>query len=136
MNSKQVIVAAAFALVGSAGFAQTLQLQHFGENQTPTTTREAVRNEVIRSRANGQALVPSEVDVAALLPKAPVGGVTRAEVRAEVLKARADGSLARQQELDIAGGSVVASTRTREEVRAEAIAQTRAGQAARVQAGH
>lgn len=135
MNSKQVIVAAALALVGSAGFAQTLQLQHFGENQTSATTRVAVRNEVTRSLANGVALVPSEVDVATVFPKVPAGGVTRAEVRAEVLKARADGSLARQQEQDI-GGTFVASTRTREEVRAEAIAQTRAGQAARVQAGH
>ncbi len=142
MNRKQAIAAALLVFTGSAVFAQA-ELQHVGAPQpaASTTTREAVRAEVLRARAAGETLVPAEADVAALFPKAAAKGqasqLTRAEVRAEMLKARADGSLARLRELDVIGGNNnVVSVRTREEVRAEAIAATRAGQAARVQAGH
>ncbi len=137
MNTKHLIAAAALSLVASASFAQTeAELQHFGASQPSVTTRAAVRSEVIRARANGETLTPAEADVAGLFPKAQATGVTRAEVRSAVLKARADGSLDRLRELDAIGGSnsnAVASTRSREEVRAEAIAATRAP---RVQAGH
>ncbi|MBC7956432.1 MAG: DUF4148 domain-containing protein [Cytophagales bacterium] len=144
MNTKHLVAAAALALVGSASFAQTeAELQHFGSTQPSVTTRATVRNEVIQARAKGEALVPVEADVAGLFNNKPQAtGVTRAEVRTAVLKARADGSLDRLRELDAVGGiggssgNAVASTRTRDEVRAEAIAATRAGQAARVQAGH
>ena len=139
MNRKQAIAAAVLALTGSAVFAQAeADLQHFGAPQSAasTTTRQAVRAEVLRARAAGEAVVPAEADVAGLFPKAAAKGqasnVTRAEVRAEVLKAQADGSLARARELDIVGEKAVASVRTREEVRNEAIAASRAP---RVQAG-
>ena len=139
MNRKQAIAAALLAFTGSAVFAQA-ELQHFGAPQAAATvTREAVRAEVLRARAAGEPLVPAEADVAGLFPKAAVKGqpgVTRAEVHAEVLKAQADGSLARQREIDIVGDNTVVSVRTRAEVRNEAIAATRAAQAARVQAGH
>ncbi len=103
MNHKQAIAAALLVFTGSAVFAQA-ELQHFGAPQqaASTTTREAVRAEVLRARAAGEALVPSEADVAGLFPKVTPGAVVR----------------------------------TRAEVRAEAIAATRAAQTARVQAGH
>lgn len=138
MNRKQAIAAALLVLTGSAAFAQA-ELQHFGAPQAAasSTTREAVRAEVLRARAAGETLAPAEADVAGLFPKAATKGqasqLTRADVRAEVLKAQADGSLARLRELDIVGEKPVASVRTREEVRNEAIAATRAP---RVQAGH
>lgn len=141
MNRKQAIAAAVLVLSGTTVFAQSAEadLQYFGVSQpaASTTTRQAVRAEVLRARAAGETLVPAEADVAGLFPKAAAKGqpsqLTRAEVRAEVLKAQADGSLARARELDIVGEKAVASVRTREEVRNEAIAATRA---ARVQAGH
>ncbi|MBX3621418.1 MAG: DUF4148 domain-containing protein [Rhizobacter sp.] len=136
MNRKQTLTALALLVAGTAAFAQSeAELQYFGSSQPSTTTRAAVRAEVLKARADGQALVPAEVDVARVLPKAQASGKTREQVRAEVAKARADGSLTRLSELD-AYDNTVASTRTRDEVRKEAIAATRAGQAARVQAGH
>ena len=140
MNRKQAIAAAVLVLSGTTVFAQSAEadLQYFGVSQpaASTTTRQAVRAEVLRARAAGETLVPAEADVAGLFPKAAAKGqasnVTRAEVRAEVLKAQADGSLARARELDIVGEKAVASVRTREEVRNEAIAASRAP---RVQAG-
>jgi len=140
MNRKQVIAAAVLALTGSAVFAQAeADLQYFGASKpvASTTTRQAVRAEVLRARAAGETLAPADADVAGLFPKAATKGqasqLTRAEVRAEVLKAQADGSLTRARELDIVGEKAVASVRSREEVRNEAIAATRAP---RVQAGH
>jgi hypothetical protein len=138
MNRKQAIAAALLVLTGSAAFAQAeAELQHFGASQPATTTREAVRAEVLRARSTGELLVPAEVDVASLFPKAAAKGqatqLTRADVRAEVLKAQADGSLGRLRELDILNDTAVASVRSREEVRNEAIAATRAP---RVQAGY
>jgi hypothetical protein len=141
MNTKQVLAAAALALVASASYAQAddVELQHFGANLPSQTTRAAVRNEAIQARARGETMLPEESVYGAsrFASKAPASGVTRAEVRAAVLQARADGSLDRLRVSEYLGDSnSVASTRTREEVRAEALAATRAGQAARVQAGH
>lgn len=141
MNRK-TLIALALVATGSAAFAQSgeLDLQHFGATQPSTTTRAAVRAEVIKARANGENLVPAEADVAGLFQKAPAAStVTRADRRAEVLQARKDGTLDRlsMSEVDV-GATPVVSTRTREEVRKEAIAATRSGQAARggVGAGH
>lgn len=137
MNRKHLI-ALALAAAGSAAFAQSeIDLQHFGASQPSTTTRAAVRAEVIKARANGENLVPSEADVAGIFQKAPAASdVTRAQRRAEVLQARKDGTLDRLSEIDV-NTTPFASTRTREEVRKEAVAATRNGQASRsVQAGH
>lgn len=124
MNRKQAIAAAVIALAGSAAFAQTeVELQHFGAAQPSVSTS---------ARAAAKP-APVEADVAA--PKA-AKGLTRAEVRAEVLKAGADGSLTRPADVNATGGNTLASVRTREEVRAEAIADARAAKAGRVQAGY
>ncbi|MBX3626940.1 MAG: DUF4148 domain-containing protein [Rhizobacter sp.] len=140
--NRQHVIALALAAVGSTAFAQSseLDLQHFGASQPSTVTRAAVRAEVIKARADGENLVPVQADVAGLFQKAPAAStVTRADRRAEVLQARKDGTLERLSlsEVDVSATPVV-STRTREEVRKEAIAATRAGQAARggVGAGH
>jgi hypothetical protein len=135
MNRKHAL-ALAFAAFGSAAFAQSgeLDLQHFGATQPSTTTRAAVRAEVIKARANGENMVPHEADIAGVFQKAPAAStVTRAQRRAEVLQARSEGAFDRPAEVDV-NATPVASTRTREEVRKEAIAAMR--NARGVQAGH
>ncbi|MBL0729487.1 DUF4148 domain-containing protein [Piscinibacter sp. HJYY11] len=140
MNRKHAI-AIVLAAVGTTAFAQSseIDLQHFGATQPSTTTRAAVRAEVIKARANGETLVPQQADVAGLYQKAPAAStVTRAERRAEVLQAQKDGTLERlsRSEVDV-GATPVVSTRSREDVRKEAVAATRSGQASRgVGAGH
>ena len=135
MNSKQALTALALVVAGVGAYAQTeAELQYFGQQQPSTTTRAAVRSEVLKARANGETLNPTEADVAGLFQKPQATGVTREQRRAEVAKARADGSLNRLTEVE---GNAVASTRSRDDVRKEAIAATRSGEAARgVQAGH
>jgi hypothetical protein len=134
MNRKQALTALALVVAGTGAFAQTeVELQHFGQQQPSTTTRAAVRADVQKARANGE-LNATEAEVAGLVQK-PAAGVTRDQRRAEVAKARADGSLTRLSEVD--ASETVASTRTREEVRKEAVAATRSGEASRgLQAGH
>ncbi|MCR5884249.1 DUF4148 domain-containing protein [Rhizobacter sp. J219] len=138
MNRKHAL-ALALAAFGSAAFAQSgeLDLQHFGATQPSTTTRAAVRAEVIKARANGENLLPAEADIAGVFQKAPAAStVTRAQRRAEVLQARSEGAFDRPAEVDVNATPIV-STRSRDEVRKEAIAATRNGQAARgVGAGH
>ena len=139
MNTKQLIAAAAIALVGSTtAFAQSeIELQHFGADQTSTLTRAEVRAELLRARAAGEVPVVSDL-MGALSPVAATTRVTdptRAQVRAEVVKGLADGSLAQPTEVSMSA-TAAGSVRSREEVRAEARASTRSAQAARVQAGH
>jgi hypothetical protein len=135
MNSKQALTALALVVAGVGAYAQSeAELQYFGQQQPSTTTRAAVRAEVVKARANGETLNPTEADVAGVFQKSQATGVTRDQRRAEVAKARADGSLNKLAEVD---GNAVASTRSRDDVRKEAIAATRSGEAARgVQAGH
>lgn len=152
MNTKHVIAAAAIAFLGSStAFAQssTDDLQHFGASQPSTVSRAEVRAEVQRAMAAGDLVTPSdvaatavatraktpEVDAVRVAQKPQAAGKTRAEVNAELAQARADGSLTRPSDVN-AFDNAVASTRTRDEVRKEAIAATRSGQAARVQAGY
>lgn len=126
MNRKHAL-ALALAVVGSTAFAQSgeVDLQHFGATPASTTTRAAVRTEVIKARADGENLVPHEADIAGLFQKAPAAStVTRADRRAEVVQARRDGTLERLSEVDV-GSIPVASTRSRDEVRQEAVAATR-----------
>lgn len=137
--NRQHVIALALAAVGSTAFAQSseLDLQHFGASQPSTVTRAAVRAEVIKARANGETLMPAEADIAGVFQKAPAAStVTRAQRRAEVLQARSEGAFDRPADVDV-NATPVASTRSREEVRKEAIAATRNGQASRgVGAGH
>lgn len=131
MNAKQVIAAAALALIGSASFAQSeIELQHFGAGQKSTVSRAEVRSQVLRAQASGETVTTAEVTLA----KIPATGLTRAEVRAATQQALADGSLARLGEVEV-NEVPVTSVRSRAEVSAEARAATRSGQAARVQAG-
>lgn len=138
MNRKQALTALALVVAGSAAFAQTeAELQHFGAPQASTTTRAAVRADVVKAGAPNAA----EVDVAGVAQKAPApkaqaSAVTREQRRAEVLQAQADGTLNRPAEIGVFSDRAVASTRTRDEVRKEAVAATRSGQARSVQAGH
>lgn len=139
MNRKHTLTALTFLVATTTAFAQSgeIDLQHFGAQQSSTASRAEVRNDVLKARASGETLVPPQADVAGLFQKAPAASsVTRAQLRAEVLKARADGTLERPRELDV-NDTAIASTRSREEVRKEAVAATRSGQASRsVQAGH
>lgn len=134
MNRKHTLTALTLVLATSAAFAQSgeLDLQHFGAPQPATTSRAAVHAEVLKARANGESLVPAQADVAGLFQTAPAtSNVTRAQKRAEVLQAQADGTLIRP-EVNLGQEPAVASTRSRDEVRKEAVAATRG---ARVQAG-
>jgi hypothetical protein len=156
MNTKQAITAAVITLMGSAAFAQSGDdLQHFGANQASNVSRAEVRADVLRAQGSGELATPLELQhfgasqqsttrfARARAPgqtqasaQANAVGATRAEVRAAVQQGLADGSLMRSSEAYPFADTNMASTRTREEVRAEAIAATQAGKAARVQAGH
>jgi len=95
-------------------------------------TREQVRAELARARASGELLPNSESygynNASITLPKAQVAattdsGKTREQVRAELARARVDGTLVPNSESYGYAAPVVAgaSSRTRAEVRAEAI---------------
>jgi hypothetical protein len=138
MNRKHTLTALTLVLATSAAFAQSseIDLQHFGATQPAATSRAAVRAEVLKARAEGESLIPEQADIAGVFQKAPVtSNLTRAQVRAEVLQAQADGTLVRPEVGYYGFDNAVASTRTREEVRKEAVAATRSGQARGVQAG-
>jgi hypothetical protein len=129
MNAKThfsaAVAVAALALIGtSAAFADEVR-----DYPTPSTlTRAEVLADLARARANGDTLAEGEsygnVQPFALAQRSADGkviGLSRVEVRNELARARADGSL------QVAGesyGNVTpgTSTRTRAEVRAEAIA--------------
>lgn len=139
MNTKQVIAAAAIALVGSAAFAQSeVELQNFGLDQASTVSRAEVRAQVQRAQATGELSTPSEVLVAATpVGKAPtlVARVDRAQVRSEVIKARAE--LAIPSEVALSATPAQASPRSRAEVRAEAREYVRSDALkARISAGY
>ncbi len=85
-------------------------------------TRQAVKQSVLRERAAG-GLQHNDVDLPATQTADPFGK-TRAEVKAEVLAARASGGL-QHDDVDlptVASGS----TRTRQDVKGEALASRRA----------
>ncbi|HEX3140655.1 MAG TPA: DUF4148 domain-containing protein, partial [Rhizobacter sp.] len=93
-----------------------------------------VRAELVRARAAGE-VATSEAVVALPAPVAQPSGLTRAQVTAELIQARAEGLDARNAEYGTYANNNTASTRSREEVKAEAVAATR-GKRAGVQAGH
>ena len=126
MNTKQVVTAAALALLGSsAAFAQSseIDLQHFGANQVSTVSRAAVRADVQSAIASGELITAPEVLASAVPSRAygPATRVTRAQVKAEL----AGADLTTPAEVaawKVPAGSAV----SREAVRAEARAQARA----------
>lgn len=98
-------------------------------------TREQVRAELARARASGELLPNSESygynNASITLPKAAAAtadsGKSREQVRAELARARADGTLVPNSESYGYATPVVAGTsRTRAEVRAEAIEAAKA----------
>jgi hypothetical protein len=126
MNRKQALTVAAIALLGSsAAFAQSseLDLQYFGQNQTSTVSRAAVRAEVLSAQAKGDLAIPGEV-LASAVPARADGAfatrVTRAQVKAEL----AGADLATPSEV-AAWNAPAGSALSRDAVRAEARAQAR-----------
>lgn len=120
MNTKNyaAVATVALALVGASvtAFAADSGL-----------TREQVRAELARARADGTLLPNSESygynNASIALPQSKAAaGKSRDEVRAELARARADGTLVPNSESYGTNAPVIASTRTRAEVRAEAIA--------------
>jgi hypothetical protein len=120
MNTKQVIAAAAIALVGSAAFAQSeIELQHFGATQAPSVSRAEVRADVKRAQVAGELTTPTEVQIAAIPGKASASSAAnRAQVRAEVMQARS--TLATPTEVTMFATTAAQPARSREDVRAEA----------------
>ena len=130
MNTQQLIAAAALALVGAAASAETPDAQ-FGfitANQPSAVSRQQVRNELVQARQQGF----DSVTGAPL--QADASQATRAQVKTQLVQARAEDAVAASNGFNFIDNNY-ASTRTREEVRNEAIAATR-GAKAGVQAGH
>lgn len=129
MNSKQIIAAAAFALVGATAFAQEA-VQNIELPTSSNVQRADVKAELQRARAAGEV---SGAEAVAVNPPASSSGLTRAQVRDEYLQARASGKVIYVGEVAQFTNDVKASVRTREEVKAEARAFARLNQTANVQ---
>jgi hypothetical protein len=129
MNTKQIIAAAAIALVGSAALAQEA-VQNIEIPTSSNVQRADVKAEALRARAAGE-LANSEAPVAA----APAASttLTRAAVRNEFLQARAAGKVVYVGDVAQYANDTAAPVRTREEVKAEARAFARLNQTANVQ---
>src|SRR5437868_3546773 len=114
MNTKQIIAAAAIALVGSAAFAQEA-VQNIEIPTSSNVQRADVKAEALRARAAGE-LANSEAPVAA----APAASTTlsRAAVRNEFLQARAAGKVVYVGDVAQYANDTAAPVRTREEVKA------------------
>ena len=136
MNRKQIIAAAALALLGaSSAFAggEFDPLTGFPEAGHSTTTRAQVLADVAAARAAGTLNV--DRDNRLFADNAVQSGLTRAEVRAELARARADGSIVDfDTGLQYAQAPKASSTLTREQVREEARLALRA-KAARANSG-
>lgn len=120
MNTKQVIAAAAIALLGSsAAFAQSeADLQYFGANQASAVSRSEVRADVQSALAAGALTTPSEVLVAAV-PAANATAVARLQNRLTVAE------MTTPSEVTASAVPSQASSLSREAVRAEARAFAR-----------
>jgi hypothetical protein len=129
MNSKSLIAAAALALIGSAAMAQTNYTEEamFRADPTSSVSRADVRAEFLRAQAANDLPVNSDV-APVMVAKAPAGALTRSQARAAYEQQPLDLTLA--VKVDPAAG------RSRQDVRAEAVAFTKSGQSARVQAGY
>lgn len=113
--NKQVIIAAAVALMGSASaFAQSeIDLQHFGAQQASTVSRSEVRADVQRAQADGALVAKSEV-LAAAVPAS--SKVSRTQVAVADLAIPTEVAMFKAPQ---------ASTLSREAVKAEARAYAR-----------
>lgn len=120
MNKTAILLA---ALLGTATMAVQAQELYVPGYQAPangsTLSRDQVKQSVLQQSRNG-GLSHNDVDLPAVAQPAEPFGKTRAQAKQEVLAARATGGLD-HNDVDlpqVAKGSV----RTRQEVRAEAIA--------------
>jgi len=128
MNTKQIIAAAAIALVGSAAFAQEA-VQNIEIPTSSNVQRADVKAEALRARAAGELSNGEAVVVSAPAPTT----VSRAAVRNEFLQARASGKVVYVGDVAQFANETTAPVRTREEVKAEARAFARLNQTANVQ---
>jgi hypothetical protein len=124
MNAKQAIVIAAVAFVSSTAIAQQQDLSIYQPAIPKSTlTREEVRAEFLKARADGR--LPESSESVSFNRNAAPSTLTREQVKAELAQARANGSLIQATELALIIGEPIVSTRSREEVRAEALEVTR-----------
>jgi len=118
MNRKQLVAAAAFALLGTSAFAggEFDPMTGFGPVGQSTVTRAEVRADTLRARATGDDLV--EYDRGNEFAKVPASTVTREQVKAEFARARASDEIV---EFDRGNtfAKAPASSLTREQVREE-----------------
>lgn len=126
MNAKTLFAAAALALVGTASFADEVR-----DYPTPSTlTRAEVKAELLRAQAAGETVAHLDTYGQKEQMRVPARGNTvvaslnRVEVRRELALA-ARNSATIQGESYGSFAPTVASVRSRDEVRAEAIAAMR-----------
>lgn len=122
MNTKQALAAAAITLLSSsAAFAQSseIDLQHVGANQASTTSRAAVRADVLSAQTAGTLATPSEVLAAAVPANSNVAAAPISRTRAAMAQ------LAVPYEVAMQSNVPAASTLSRDAVRAEARAHAR-----------
>ena len=118
MNRKQLIAAAAFALIGTSAFAggEFDPMTGFGPVGQSTVTRTDIRLDTHRARATNEA--PVAFDRGNQFAAAPASTLTRAEVKAEFARARAEDDVVEYDRgNDFA--KAPATTLTREQVREE-----------------
>lgn len=126
MNAKTLIAAAALALVGTATFADEVR-----DYPTPSTlTRAEVKAEMVRAQAAGETVAHLDTYGQKEQMRVPargntvVAGLNRVEVRRELARA-GNNSATIQGESYGSFAPAVASVRSRDEVRAEAVAAMR-----------
>ena len=125
MNSRQIVAAAALALLGSSAFAggEFDPMTGFGVVST-ATPRAAVK------AADVAQVERFDAGTAYLQAPKAASSLTRADVRAEYLRARADGELVSfDTGTEYAQAPDTASTLTRAQVRAETATALRGGKA-------
>jgi hypothetical protein len=118
MNTKKLILTASIFAVAGAALADAPEQYVDTSRYVGTKTRAEVRAE-LNNAAPEQTLARG--DQAVDTSKIASGGKTRAEVRAELEQAYRNGEYAVGNIPQVVDFSKVASTRTREEVRNEAI---------------
>lgn len=127
MNAKYLIAAVAVFAAGSAMAEQTYPYVDFTGVQSTRTRAEVIAEMKQVTPAEKQAQNSEYVDFSTA--KAAPIGKTRAQVRAELEQAYYAGQYAGNRNTESVDFTNVASTRTREEVRQEALQTARDNQA-------
>lgn len=127
MNAKKLILAASIFAAAGAALADAPEQYVDHSRYVGTKTRAEVRAE-LNNAAPEQTLARGDQVVDFSKVAATTGGKTRAEVRAELEQAYKSGEFALTNTPQVVDFSKVASTRTREEVRNEAVQAAKAKQ--------